>query len=319
MRLKNIDIFKGLLIVLVILGHVLQGSMSDAIWRTIIYSFHMPLFIGISGFLFNTNKVISINLIELLKKYFLRVILPWIIAVITYFLLLAIQNGNENIIIDLLVAFIAPFYHLWFIPGFLSWVILTWFLKKIKIGDKMLLSIALLISLVSMLLETYPETCQDLGILNRVILLINYTFRPYFYFFFVFGLVYRNSEFKRPKVLEYIFPIICFGVVFYLFYYPNKELSIFNFFLFNGVLLSLVLKVSTHNMIPNSKAIEWIGLNSLGIYLWHVLPILVWKSVIGTENLALFYSTTIFLELVFVVVYYYLLRIDFMRKYVFGV
>ncbi|HET8886151.1 MAG TPA: acyltransferase family protein [Salinimicrobium sp.] len=318
MRLKNIDLFKGILIVLVILGHVLQGKMDEAIWRTIIYSFHMPLFIGISGFLFSVDRVVGINLIALIKKYLFRVIIPWTIAVVIYFSLSIIQNDNLNVLTGLIKSFISPFYHLWFIPGFLSWIVLTWILKKIITGDKLLLIIGLLISVFSIVLKKYPEIYQDIGVLNSGIRLVLHTFRPYFYFFFVFGIIYKRLELKKPRIFEYILPLICFVFVINLFYSPNKLLWTINFFLFNSFLLSLTLKVSANNLIRGNKTIEWIGLNSLAIYLWHVLPILVCKFAIGTENLTIFYSVTIFMELVFLIAYYYLLRINILRKYVFG-
>jgi len=55
-RNPNIDFVKGLLIVFVVIGHILRGSLSDDLLRYIIYLFHMPLFIGLSGFLFNPAK-----------------------------------------------------------------------------------------------------------------------------------------------------------------------------------------------------------------------------------------------------------------------
>jgi acyltransferase len=318
MRLKNIDLIKGLLIVLVILGHVLQGKMDEAIWRTIIYSFHTPLFIGISGFLFNVDKLIGINIIALVKKYLFRVIVPWIIAVVFYFLLSTIINQDTSILTGLIKAFVSPFYHLWFIPGFLSWVILTWLFKKIKIGDKQLLLIGFFISIVSKALQTYPEIYQDFGILNSGIGLILHTFRPYFYFFFVLGFVCKHLDLARPKILEYILPLLGFVMVIYSFYRPNNLLSTINFFFLNSFILSFILKISANNMIKQSKTIEWIGLNSLAIYLWHVLPILICKYIIGTDNLAFFYSVTICLEIVFIIAYHYLQRINFLKKYVFG-
>jgi len=312
MRLKNIDLLKGLLIILVILGHILQGKIDEAIWRKIIYSFHIPLFVGISGFLFNVNRVVNISFIRLIKKYVFRVILPWIIAVLGYFLL-TLTPDDSSFLTGIIRAFIYPYYHLWFIPGFLSWILLTWVLKKFKIRDKQLLVIAFVISLISILLKQL-QTYQGIEIIK----LLLHTFRPQFYFFFVFGLIYRNIKLSRPKLLEYILPSTCFILVVYLFYNPNTLLSGVNFFLFNSLLLSLVLKVSFNNMIHESKTIEWIGLNSLAIYLWHVLPILICQFLIGTDNLALFYLTTIFTEILFIVVYYYLLRIDILKKYVFG-
>lgn len=318
MRLKNIDLYKGLLIILVVLGHILQGRLDENIWRTIIYSFHMPLFIGISGFLFNVDKVVKLSFSELVNKYFFRVILPWIIAVLIYFIPSLIWNRNQHIIGGLFMSFIRPYYHLWFVSGFLSWVLITWFLKKKKINDSSLLVVSLLISICFKLLQAYPEIFSGIGIITSGIKLILYTFRPYFYVFFVLGLIYRRGELEKPKIWEYLLPFICFNFVICLFYHPNNLLSILNFFIFNIFLVSLSLKISMNNLIRSNKLLEWIGINSLGIYLWHVLPILICKYFFGTKNLMLFYVITICMEIVFVVTYKYLVRISFFRKYLFG-
>lgn len=58
-RLFYLDAMKGILIILVILGHSIQDTISDYqnnfLFR-FIYSFHMPLFFAISGYLTFKNK-----------------------------------------------------------------------------------------------------------------------------------------------------------------------------------------------------------------------------------------------------------------------
>ncbi len=50
-RLEYIDILRGFAIFLVVLGHVLEhAGLKDDFLFYFIYSFHMPLFICISGF-----------------------------------------------------------------------------------------------------------------------------------------------------------------------------------------------------------------------------------------------------------------------------
>lgn len=54
-RLLWADALKGVLILLVVLGHSIQNTIGDAcyinhLWN-IIYSFHMPAFMAISGYL----------------------------------------------------------------------------------------------------------------------------------------------------------------------------------------------------------------------------------------------------------------------------
>nr|WP_321236043.1 acyltransferase family protein [uncultured Psychroserpens sp.] len=317
MRLRNIDLFKGLLIALVILGHILQGKVNDSIWKTIIYSFHMPLFIAISGFLFNINRFIKVKYLGLLKKYQFRLILPWTLAVIIYFLLSVFKNENFNIL-ELLKCFTTPVYHLWFIPGLLSWMILTLCLKRFKISNTSLLIIASIISIISFFLVYYPETYQGLGVISTFIASILYTFRPYFYFFFVLGLVYKNLDLNKPKTIDYVLPVVFFILVIIIFYAPSKLLKIINSLLFNTFLINLILKVASNNLLGSFKKIEWIGLNSLGIYLWHFIPILICKHYIGTENLVYFYAATILSVFGFIIIYKHLLKIHFLKKYFFG-
>lgn len=317
MRLRNIDLFKGVLILLVIWGHMIPEAIDESFWRTIIYSFHMPLFIGISGFLFNADKMIKLNLIQLIKKYRFRVIIPWGIAVIGYFIFNALATQNFSGF-ELVKAVVYPFYHLWFIPAFLSWVAVTWFLKKAGISHIFMLAIAFVISVTSLSLSYYPELYQEYRIINAGIKLVLHTFRPYFLFFFVLGSVLKHLELKRPRRMEYILPLLGLFLAGYLFYNPMKVLSIFNFYFLNIILLTLVVKMAANSMIRDVQSMEWVGVHSLAIYLWHVLPIFIGKFAVGTENLWLYYGTTICLEVVFILSYNYLLRYSFLRKYVFG-
>lgn len=56
-RLNYIDTAKGILMILVVLGHVLINANSiGTVLFKIIYAFHMPAFFIISGILFNTEK-----------------------------------------------------------------------------------------------------------------------------------------------------------------------------------------------------------------------------------------------------------------------
>ncbi|WP_460218118.1 acyltransferase family protein [Psychroserpens sp. MEBiC05023] len=317
MRFRNIDLFKGLLIVFVISGHILLGKVNESILKTMIYSFHMPVFIAISGFLCNLNKLLKTNCLEIIKKYLFRIIIPWTLAVIVYFLLTAIKNHHFNAL-ELIKAFITPIYHLWYIPGLLSWIILSLSFKRLKISNTFLLGIALIISIISFYLVYYPVTYQGFGIISTFTEAFLYTFRPYFYVFFVLGFVYRNLELNIPKTIDYVLPLVFFILVPVMYYAPNKALKIINFLLFNTFLIHLILKVVSNNALGRVQIIEWMGLNSLGLYLWHVIPILICKHYIGTENLVYYYTATILSVIAFIVLYKYLSRIQFLKTYFFG-
>lgn len=56
-RILWIDVVKGLLILSVVLGHCIQETLKvrglgfdENLWRNLIYSFHMPAFMAMSGY-----------------------------------------------------------------------------------------------------------------------------------------------------------------------------------------------------------------------------------------------------------------------------
>ncbi|MGV3589344.1 MAG: acyltransferase family protein [Adhaeribacter sp.] len=314
----HINLLKGSLIFLVVLGHIIQGKLNESLIRYIIYSFHMPLFIGISGYLFNYFKAGELSLTNLLTKYKIRVLIPWIIAVIIYQLLLhwkAIDNYFS--INNLLMAFVKPFYHLWFIPGFLSWVVITWISSKLKVSVKVLLILSCIISFGFLLIQEYPSWFNTQPLLHKTINIMQYTLRPYFYVFFVLGIFLRNYSIEKYSIFAIAFSILGFMATVILFYFPNKPFSIFIFFLFNIFLLILTLKVVKQGSLIRSKILEWVGINSLAIYLWHVIPIEISKVLI-VNNLRSFYLTTFLLEILIIIAIFKLTKIKFINKYFFG-
>lgn len=91
-RKSWIDICRGVGILLVLYGHVLGSDQS----RYFIYSFHMPLFFFLSGLVFNTRDAESYKIF--IKKNLKQIILPYyVFAGITLLLwLLFIQPSASN-------------------------------------------------------------------------------------------------------------------------------------------------------------------------------------------------------------------------------
>lgn len=76
-RIGYFDFAKGICMLLVIVGHCLRSLASvnelpynggDLLSVRVIYSFHMPLFMLISGFLSNTAKSFSMYLFEKTRR-----------------------------------------------------------------------------------------------------------------------------------------------------------------------------------------------------------------------------------------------------------
>lgn len=145
-RIEWVDVSKVLVIWLMVLGHVLEKTGLDAVVRNMIYSFHMPFFFFISGFLYK-NKTSNFwqytiaNAKSLLIPYvFLRLcsftlLIPYILFtsldVSTYLSDFVSGGGNS--------------------PGGASWFLLCFFcvkelyywIDKLAIGGKWVLIVTI--------------------------------------------------------------------------------------------------------------------------------------------------------------------------------
>jgi len=75
-RASFLDIAKGIGIILVVLGHTF--SLPHLLYHTI-YSFHMPLFFIISGYVYNENKYNGFKLSKMLAQRAKRYLIPYYI------------------------------------------------------------------------------------------------------------------------------------------------------------------------------------------------------------------------------------------------
>lgn len=90
-RIEYIDVARGIAIVLMIIGHCLE--LNNPI-RKIIFSFHMPLFIIISGYFYRDDKII-----KCVKNILKKLVIPYASAVL---ILCFIKGIGKMSIIDIL-------------------------------------------------------------------------------------------------------------------------------------------------------------------------------------------------------------------------
>ena len=318
MHFRNIDLLKGVLIILVIAGHTLQGEISENILRYIIYTFHMPLFIGIGGYLLNYVKIESLSVRALLHKYFYRLILPWAIAVIIYLILFKYDLLIKHQFSLLFYAFLTPFYHLWFVEAFLSWIFVAWLARKMNIIVGRLLIISLLVSVSALIIQQYPNIYSYHPYLNGTLKVVMYTFRPYYFVFFVFGIYLKTHPQKLNTNLNIVLILVSFTGNVILFFHPTFIATVFLYLLFNLSALALLIKLSSKNLLPRNRKLEWMGVNSLGIYLWHLIPLFIAKRLVNPHKLTLFYVASFGAEIIFLILLSQISKITFVNKYFLG-
>lgn len=289
---SNIDYLKGILIIFVILGHVIQGEINKSLVRHMIYFFHMPLFIGISGYLFNIEEL-NKNFLKGIKKFVHRLILPWIGAVVLYTFLLNIKevtSGNFLIIliIKTIKGLISPYYHLWYILGYLSWIIILFLLLKTKKSNVTNFIFAFIMSIFMYIVYFYSNVNST--ILN--IFLKDFQLHNFIFFYFGYWLKENIKNTSRDKLIISILGLFISSII--TFYFKNKIFVILLFYIANIYLILISIKYSvTIKQITNNNIICKIGKYSLEIYLLHVIPILIGKYLMNIDNWK--FNTVVFL------------------------
>lgn len=146
-REEWIDVIKGFLIFLVVIGHCILTISADSILLKaiviFIYSFHMPLFFIMSGYLF--NKKYNFN-VFLLKK-FKSLILPYIMFIIVdslveiLFGVYSVKSFVENISAGykdiVLMTTKSQYSSLWFLPAMFFGILIVYGIEK-NINDKII-------------------------------------------------------------------------------------------------------------------------------------------------------------------------------------
>ncbi len=116
----TIDCLKGLLIICVIIGHLIPGGLNSNFLRYSLYTFHMPLFLFISGYLFDLERIKLISRKELLKKYWKRMLLEWLIAWVVFTTIILYSDLSVR---NIFYHIVYPFYHLWYVPALFAMIL----------------------------------------------------------------------------------------------------------------------------------------------------------------------------------------------------
>lgn len=270
-RTPYYDNLKLLLIYLVVLGHFVETakfSMMAPVVRFIIYSFHMPLFIFISGHFFDYNNIKKgvKRGIGFLGLFVLMKIVSWIMSVVLY----------HNISFSLLNTGGMP----WFLFALAIWCIFTpVFLKCID--ARALLIIMLILALV----VGYDSSINSMLVFSRIIV---------FWPFFLMGILVKGKTLKAAyhnRVLRYVAVAVLLIMIIVCFRYYD-QLSVMNpmlsgqnpyvslgdyekyGILFRSItyLLAVMMSISVMLIIPNHRfRITDLGERTISVYFYDVI------------------------------------------------
>jgi len=277
-RIEWLDIAKGIGIIFVIFAHVL--TISPALLNYI-YSFHMPLFFFVSGYLFSDTKYKTLK--SFAKKKVQTLIVPYFIFSIVSFLywaLIQTKMGDDIQHPNFLKTFIGMFYSnpdnysmsfnvaLWFLTCLFSTEMIFFMLKR-RIENRFHLIISLVIfSIIGYLYSLYVPFNMPWSID------IAFTAIVFYGTGYLFKSINNNDDFlnkfSKVPILLLIMPIN------YLLSQMNLEIDmasneLHNYFLFySGAFLGIFSWISVSYMIKDSKTLSYIGKNSLIIFGLHL-------------------------------------------------
>jgi len=290
--LVNIIILRVIAIILVVLGHSLRNmeapnlhlffpyytSEIEVFIKNYIYSFHMPLFFFISGYVFyfiNTKKEKNYSISIELKKKFKRLIIPLYATSFLILLPTMFIFGNLNISILKQSIFMLQMVsndHLWFLEAlFLIFILIipiSSYVKKQKI-----FTLIVIVGLTILLYINIPLHVSFLSILFKYL--------PYF----VLGIITQKLNFtstKKTYLFIGLFLLIIHFIGFLIlnnFYYMdinNKYVVYVLAMLGIYAYYSLATYIS-HLEIPSSiwEKILILDNNSFSIYLFHVVVLYI--------------------------------------------
>lgn len=264
-----IDNARAILITLVVTGHLLRmisSESSDAL-DTWIYSFHMPAFVAISGFLSRSFA----NKPRQLGRILSALLIPYIIFQTIHTFLPVIFEGE-----DFDFHLWNPFWTLWFLLALFIWRLATPLLKALRYP----LIFATAIAIIAPLDPDLDKTLSW----GRVL-----SFLP----FFVLGLVVRQEHLDklrqfRFKYLGFVVLLAGLGTaigvhekldtaVFYASTsYDTQDVSDFRGVILRALFLAAAgLSVVAIMLVTPQRRYWWtdIGKNSLTVYLLHAVII----------------------------------------------
>ena len=205
-RNSTFDLLKGILIILVILGHWLEHGFKYETNRIVfnyIYLFHMPLFILISGYFskktdFNTFKKKILSLLEI-----------YAVVQALYIISSIILQGKSY---GLSILYI-PNAAAWYLLSLICWRIILQAIPTKHLLSKYLLYLSLLICILSGYL---PINNNELSILRT------FTFLPFFFYGYAIKNKIVQIDNKFPLWISYCMLVIMFGFIIFI---GSKDLS----------------------------------------------------------------------------------------------
>ncbi|OHD38167.1 MAG: hypothetical protein A2015_15015 [Spirochaetes bacterium GWF1_31_7] len=290
-REQWIDTAKGIGILLVVVGHVfIEGNMFSV--RRWIYSFHMPLFFFISGYLYRISKNVDFKIYIknkfslLIYPYFIFGFLSYIIYLIGYIIIVKykgitnIPNFQSGIIIPFVGLFFSKINNgylnvnmpLWFLPCLFVVQSFFYILRKVIKSEYLLFFVILSLSVLSYYF--FNEKIFLPWSIDTAMVALLFYYSGYLMFQYKKYII--DTKFSKfiliiSLILSMIFSLLNITVI-------MGENIYGNFFIFLLSAISGIIFIILFSKLNKSKVMIEVGRNSLLILVTHGVFIYVLKA-----------------------------------------
>ncbi len=256
------DNVKGLLIILVVLGHFLWDFRDQGFARYLvdfIYVFHMPAFVFVAGYLSKSKRSKSNHAIQ-------RLFVIYFIFNTALMLFGYLSEGTPLVLFT-------PYYSSWFIISLLTWRLIIKLIEKFPY--------LLFLSIIAAILVGFWGDISNILSISRTV-----AFFPFFVFGYKFSGKKLTDVISNRTLKDYFLGVLLFilGIILSSLFFNNyPELSDLNFsmsvylswfdvyariivFCIAGLMIRSILLFTPKKSIP--LLTKW-GKNSLSIYIIH--------------------------------------------------
>jgi acyltransferase len=275
------DIARGIGIIFIIYGHLIGGHG----FRYILYSFHIPLFFFLSGFVYNHQKYQ--NFFNFLKRTVKGILVPYFIFAFICFAIWLSGLKNPNIFSsEVTKQFLSIFYGnsndglmvfnniLWFLPALFVTKILFAVIIKLTVKTKPLIFIMILFSIFGYLFSI---------IASHIHLPFSTEASFSAVVFYGAGFLWNRSEKAKSFLFQnkylLFFPLLIIGIIistvdFHMYGHQiDIRLSHLNnyFFFYIAAFCGIFAWISFSLILNKNRLLEIIGKNSLILFAWHLI------------------------------------------------
>ena len=296
MRYPYIDIARGISIALLVLGHTLGYSEHSKLVYKLIYSFVVPLFFLVSGYVSSMKGTAK----QFFKGRFMRIVLPYFLWGLLFLIPYQFVGGStadslnmtaENSILALIKNVLygigkdGALRHnstLWFLPALFTievfyWLIISCANRKKKPSFDIIAFTTLIV--VGYISSEYLLIALPWGINTMLVA------GPYFYA----GYLLRKYD-LITRLVESKYRVAIGGALFVIWLtaaYNNSLLAFMSYSYGNmlwgylsGISMSILL-LWLSMQIKTSKMLETVGRNTMSIMLFHKLVVLIFQTKAG--------------------------------------